>query len=90
LDLCATAPDPSRADALLFHEAPSRIVVACAPASLADLRARAAAGGVALIVLGTTGGDPLTLRRGTAVIAHVALSAAADAWQHGLARALAA
>ena len=88
LDLHATVPAAGRADALLFHEAPSRIVVACTPAALADLRARAAAGGVALIMLGSTGGDGFLLRRGTTVIAQVPLAAATDAWQHGLARAL--
>jgi len=72
---------------LLFAEQPSRILLACLSGSrdaLADLAGEA---GVALVWLGSTGGDTILLRRGAQPIAGLPLAAATDAWQHGLARA---
>lgn len=50
-----------RLDAGLFGEAPSRIVVSCAPAARGDLEALAAAHDVPLTYLGAVGGERLRL-----------------------------
>ncbi len=50
-----------RLDAGLFGEAPSRIVVSCAPAARGDLEALAAAHDVPLTYLGVVGGERLRL-----------------------------
>ncbi|HMA33205.1 MAG TPA: phosphoribosylformylglycinamidine synthase subunit PurL [Chloroflexia bacterium] len=88
LDLAALDESPAgRGDVLLFNEAPSRIVLACAPASAAALGTLAARHDIRLLPLGPTGGDTITLQRGPVLLAHVPLAAAADAWHHGLERA---
>ncbi|HUS14133.1 MAG TPA: AIR synthase related protein, partial [Chloroflexia bacterium] len=78
----------ARGDVLLFSEAASRIVIACRSADVAALADLAEAHDVQLLPLGLTGGDQLTLCRGTQVLATVALTDAGDAWRNGLQRAL--
>ncbi|HEY3248649.1 MAG TPA: phosphoribosylformylglycinamidine synthase subunit PurL [bacterium] len=56
-----TLPDSGRADAALFGEAPSRIVVSLAESHLADFRDLAAAREVPFVLLGRTGGDALRI-----------------------------
>ena len=55
-----------RADAVLFGEDASRIVVGFQPAQLAAVQARCAALGVDLTLLGQVGGERLVLRRAAA------------------------
>jgi phosphoribosylformylglycinamidine synthase len=86
LDLGTLGAD-LRGDVLLFAEQPSRILLACPPGNrdaLADLARQA---GVALVWLGSTGGDTIRLRRDGQAIASLPLDAATGAWEHGLARA---
>jgi phosphoribosylformylglycinamidine synthase len=54
----------ARADALLFGEAPSRIVIAYRPERQEEVRAMAAQHGAPLSVIGSTGGDRLTITVG--------------------------
>jgi phosphoribosylformylglycinamidine synthase len=82
LDALLAAND-GRLDRALFGEAGSRVVVTCAAGDLADAQQRAAASGIGALVLGTTGGDALTL--GETLTAP--LAAMRDAWDNGLARA---
>jgi phosphoribosylformylglycinamidine synthase len=86
LDLRALGAD-LRSDVLLFAEQPSRILLAGLPGSREALDALAREAGVALVWLGSTGGDTIRLRRGAQPVASLPLDAATDAWQHGLARA---
>jgi phosphoribosylformylglycinamidine synthase len=86
LDLRALGAD-LRSDVLLFAEQPSRILLAGLPGSREALDALAREAGVALVWLGSTGGDTIRLRRNAQLIAGLPLAAATDAWQHGLARA---
>jgi phosphoribosylformylglycinamidine synthase len=60
------------ADAL-FGEAPTRVLVSATPARRAEIERRAAAAGVPVHVLGTTGGNRLVLRRSGREIASVAV-----------------
>ncbi len=71
--------------AVLFGEAPSRVVVCLAPEAWEALNALAAELGVEVTWLGEVGGDRLRFAG-----ADVALTALRDAWEHGLARALGA
>jgi phosphoribosylformylglycinamidine synthase len=57
---------------LLFSESPSRAVVSCAPARLAELVGLAEHHGVAATVLGEVGGDELALGPVTLALAEVA------------------
>jgi phosphoribosylformylglycinamidine synthase len=62
---CAVGlPGAGRADALLFGEDASRIVVAFSPGDRAAVAARCAALGVPFTLLGAVGGDRLSIRRG--------------------------
>ncbi|MBI2886760.1 MAG: phosphoribosylformylglycinamidine synthase subunit PurL [Chloroflexi bacterium] len=76
-------PQPGRADALLFGEAQSRIVVSVAPEHALALEERAQTLNVPLIALGAVGGDRLALRPWV----DLPVAAAQDAWEHGLERA---
>ena len=60
-------PGAGRADALLFGEDASRIVIAYAKPLAAQVAALAAQHGVTLTVLGQTGGDRLVLSRAAGV-----------------------
>jgi phosphoribosylformylglycinamidine synthase len=73
--------DPEgRWDVALFHEAPSRILLACRPADVAAVTDLAAAQSVAATVVGTTGGSHLTCNP----VLHVALADAASAWRNAI------
>ena len=69
----------------LFGEAQSRIVVSLRPADLSRLQEVAAAEGVPVALLGTTGGDRFTIGG----LVDLSVSQMDDAWNHGLERALA-
>ena len=75
-----TLAPAGRWDVALFNEAPSRVVLACHPATVAAVIALAAARAVAATVLGTTGGSHLTC----APVLHVALADAASAWHDAI------
>ena len=74
----------TRWDAALFGEAPSRIVVTCAPANLDTVTRRARETGVDVTRLGTVGGNRFAI----AGFMDLPLSELADAHENGLERAL--
>jgi phosphoribosylformylglycinamidine synthase II len=82
VDLAATIQHPT---ALLFGEAPSRVVITVAPGDWDRLARIAAERGMTLTRLGVAGGDHLTVAGAT-----VALGELRDAWENGLGRALGA
>ncbi len=79
-DLAARMGDPV---AVLFGEAPSRVVISLAPSDWDALAALASSRGVELTRLGTVGGDRFVFAG-----ADVPLRDLRDAWEHGLDRAL--
>ena len=78
-------PYTGRWDAMLYGEAPSRIVVSCAAGKLADVEERARAAGVPTSVVGSIGGDRFTI----AGLLDEPLAELTDAFEGGLERALA-
>ena len=78
-------PYTGRWDAMLFGEAPSRIVVSCAAAELANVEERARAAGVPTSVVGSVGGDRFAI----AGLLDEPLAELTDAFEGGLERALA-
>ena len=76
-------PTP-RWDAVLFGEAPSRIVVTCAPENLSTITEYARESGVAITQLGTVGGNSFHI----AGFVDVTLAEIADQHGNGLERAL--
>lgn len=83
-----------RADALLFGESQSRIVVSAAPEAAAEVQRRAEAAGVPCAVLGTVGGGALVLDvTGTPGAAQgvvaVPVAQMADAWLGAIPRLMA-
>ena len=79
-----TLPHHDRWDAALFGEAPSRIVVTCAPGNIDVIELAADEAGVPVTVLGSTGGDRFTLEG----LLDEPLATLADAFENGLERAL--
>jgi len=77
-DVALPAADEALA-AALFGEAPSRIVITARPGDVAEIERRAAARGVPVCTLGTTGGARLNLRRGGATVVDVDLATVRDA-----------
>ena len=73
-----------RADAALFGEAASRIVVSVAPENLSTLQTLAQEMDVPCFILGEVGGDRLSIQG----YFDLPLSQLAEAWNNGLARAL--
>jgi phosphoribosylformylglycinamidine synthase II len=69
-----------RLDALLFGEAPSRVVVAGPPESRARLEHAAADAGVPIHLLGKVGGERLTIEVGASKVVDLELAAARAAW----------
>ncbi|MCS6800876.1 MAG: phosphoribosylformylglycinamidine synthase subunit PurL [Chloroflexota bacterium] len=82
--LAAPIALPSRPEGVLFGEAASRIVVSTRPEHADRVLALAAAQGVPATILGTVGGDSLTLGE----IIHLPLTELRDRWENGLRRAL--
>jgi phosphoribosylformylglycinamidine synthase len=80
-------PGEMRADALLFGESASRIVVSVPPQQVERLRAIARERGVPCAVLGAVGGDHLALR-GRRFDFHLSVEAMHWAWSTGLSRFL--
>ncbi len=78
-------PYTGRWDAMLFGEAPSRIVVSCAAAELANVEERASAAGVPASVVGSVGGNHFAI----AGLLNEPLAELTDAFEGGLERALA-
>jgi phosphoribosylformylglycinamidine synthase len=70
--------------ALLFGEAPSRIVVAARAEHVAAIEAHARAAGVPVRTLGTTGGARLTIRRLPDIVVDAELAAVREAREHCL------
>ena len=77
------APE-GRWDAALFGERPSRIVVSLAEAELTQLERLCQEEGVPYTALGTVGGERFTVPG----VLDLPLPSLADAWRHGLERAL--
>ncbi|MFQ6673082.1 MAG: hypothetical protein ACE5KY_07260, partial [Candidatus Tectimicrobiota bacterium] len=72
--------------AALFGEAPSRIVVSCAPAARLRLQDLASEHGVPVVVLGTVGGGDLIVRDAQAqTLLAVAMAEAHRRWHEGVA-----
>jgi phosphoribosylformylglycinamidine synthase len=80
----AVPDEPVAAAALLFGEAPSRIIVSLEPGMWPDLHQLAASMGVPLTRLGTVGGDRLSLGDGL----DLPVALLRSAWQDGLQQAL--
>ncbi len=76
--------DPLAATALLYGEAPSRIVISVSPERWDEMVALADAAGLPIARLGTVGGERLRL----AALLDVPVGKLAEAWRGGLARAL--
>jgi phosphoribosylformylglycinamidine synthase len=96
LECCITRPDGAigadlalepagRLDALLFGEAPGRIVVSAPPENRARLEQSAGAAGVPIRMLGRVGGDRLTIAVGSAPEIALDVVPARDAWRGALA-----
>ena len=78
----------TRLDALLFGEAPSRIIVSAAPECRARLDHVARGAGVPLHLLGRVGGDRLWIAAGGANVVDLAVVAARHSWRAALAQHL--
>ncbi|MGM0575588.1 MAG: phosphoribosylformylglycinamidine synthase subunit PurL [Myxococcota bacterium] len=84
-----TATPRARLDQLLFGEDPARILVAYAPGERDWVEAAAEAHGAPITILGNTCGDRLVVRDAQRnPLLDLAVSDMADAWAHGLERAL--
>jgi phosphoribosylformylglycinamidine (FGAM) synthase-like enzyme len=81
-------PAGIRPDALLFGEAPSRIVVTVGARDLQALVAMAGEMGVPLTVLGTTGGTLLNIDVSGNSLVHVPVAGLAAAWSGSLPQAM--
>jgi len=73
-----------RADALLFGESQSRILVTCRKADAAGLLKMAAGRGVPATVIGRTGGAAIAVKRGGREILRVPVEKAFRAWKDSL------
>ncbi len=73
-----------RGDALLFGEAPSRIIVSVNKDSLAALKKTAEKHSVPAKLMGNVGGEKLTIRRGDKVMVDLALKAMSSAWRNAV------
>jgi phosphoribosylformylglycinamidine synthase subunit PurL len=82
--LPVAADDRLAVTALLYGEAPSRIVVSLPPERWDEMMALAGVAGLPITRLGTVGGDHLRL----AGLLDVPVSALAESWRGGLARTL--
>jgi phosphoribosylformylglycinamidine synthase subunit PurL len=82
--LPVAADDSLAVTALLYGEAPSRIVISVAPERWDQMVALAGVAGLPITWLGTVGGDRLRLAR----LLDVPVSALAESWRGGLARTL--
>ena len=81
--------DPAgRLDALLFGEAPSRIIVSAPPESRARLDHLARAAGVPIHFLGRAGGDRLSIVVGEENVVDLGVVSARAAWRSALGRQL--
>jgi phosphoribosylformylglycinamidine synthase len=77
-------PEADRWDAALFGEAPSRVVVSCLPEHATEVTRQAARSGVPATLLGTTGGERMTLDN----LLDEPVTALSDSYEGGLDRAL--
>ncbi|MEA3489411.1 MAG: phosphoribosylformylglycinamidine synthase subunit PurL [Candidatus Omnitrophota bacterium] len=73
-----------RKDAVLFGEAPSRIVVSVGKDGLADLENIAKKHSVQYSVLGKVGGEKLTVRFGQTTVIDLTLAALSDTWRNAI------
>lgn len=81
-------PEGVRPDALLFGEAPSRIVVSVAPGDLCALLEAARDAGVPAMLLGCVGGVGLTLEVNGRLIVRAPVASLAAAWSGSLPQAM--
>ncbi len=95
LECCITKPDGAigadlklepagRLDALLFGEAPTRIIVSAPPESRARLEQAAGAADVPIRMLGRVGGDRLTITLGSTPAIEIDVVPARAAWRGAL------
>ncbi len=77
-----------RLDALLFGEAPSRIIVSAPAENRARLEHVASAAGVPILPLGKVGGPRLTITVGSGAVVDLDAAEARDAWLRALPRLL--
>lgn len=77
-------PEGMRTDALLFGEAPSRIVVSVAPDDLCALLKLACKAGVPAMLLGCVGDADLTMEVGGRPVVQAPLTELAEAWRGAL------
>jgi phosphoribosylformylglycinamidine synthase len=83
-----TAPLQLRADALLFGETQSRVVISCKALDAVKVVERAKLMGVPAAQIGKVGGDKLTVKTATDEFS-AALTELHDAWWNSIARAMA-
>ncbi len=99
LECCISGPEgavgaeiklevPRRLDALLFGEAPSRIVVSAPPECRARLEQAAQGAGVPVRLLGRVGGDRLAITVGGSTVVDLEIVPARVAWRSALERHL--
>jgi phosphoribosylformylglycinamidine synthase len=95
LECCITGPDGAigadlkieaigRIDALLFGEAPTRVIVSAPPESRARLEQAASAASVPIRMLGRVGGDRLTIALGSTSAIELDVVPARDTWRGAL------
>jgi len=82
------AADNIRKDAMLFGEAPSRIVVSLARDKLSFLEKIAKKHNIPYEILGTTGGKNFSVQYGEAAKIDLPLAALSDAWRNAIPRRL--
>jgi len=96
LECCITGPDAAlgatitleaadRLDALLFGEAPTRVVVSAPPECRARLEQMAHTAGVPITLIGRVGGPGLSIAAGGDRVVDVEVAAARAAWRSALA-----
>lgn len=73
-----------RKDALLFGEAPSRILVSLNKNNLASLEKIAKKHSVSYAVLGNVGGKALKIQSGQSALVNLSLEALSDAWRNAI------
>ena len=78
-----------RADAVLFGEGPSRVIVSVEPARAREFEALMAESAIPWRWIGTTGGDRLAIRTGGGAVVNVGLAEIDSAWRSGFERHMA-
>jgi phosphoribosylformylglycinamidine synthase len=89
IDLSFAVTDGARADALLFGESQSRVLVSVAPGDVVKVVERAKIMGVSAAKIGTVGGGDLSVKLG-ALEVKWPVAELHDLWWNAIARAMSA